>query len=250
VSVRREIFDIARGFLRRTLNVELVRGPATYNHDGLLSKHNCDFLTDQKFATAYAKGVETGSWGKENVQWRAHVVTWAAQHGLHLDGDFVECGINKGAMASVILHYAQLHQTSRKFWLLDTFNGLSETYLTEHEKQRGAAHWGYEECFDFVRRRFEPFANVILVRGEVPGTLPQVTANHVAYLGIDMNCTEPEIAAATFFWNKMSSGAIVVLDDYGWSGHEDQKRAFDEFAHKRGVEILSLPTGQGLILKP
>lgn len=48
----------------------------------------------------------------------------------------------------------------------------------------------------------------------------------------------------------MVSGAIVVLDDYGWSGHEEQKHAFDSFARSRGVEVLSLPTGQGLILKP
>jgi hypothetical protein len=250
MTLRREIFDMARSLLRRTINVEMVRGPVTYNQDGLLSKHNCDFQTDQKFATAYAKGVATGSWGKENVQWRAHIVTWAAQNGLRLDGDFVECGVNKGGMATVIHEYTELHQTSRKFWLLDTYNGLVERHLTKDEQRRGAAHWAYEECFDLVRKRFEPFPNVILVRGEVPGTLTQVTANPVAYLGIDMNCTEPEIAAATFFWDKMSSGALIVLDDYGWSEHMEQKLAFDKFARHRAVEILSLPTGQGLIVKP
>jgi hypothetical protein len=250
MSLRRKIFDMARSLLRKTINIEMISGPATYNQDGLLSKHNCDFQTDQKFAIAYAKGVETGSWGKENIQWRAHVVAWAAQNGLRLDGDFVECGVNKGGMASVVHQYTELHKTSRKFWLLDTYNGLDERHLTEDEKRRGAAHWAYEECFDLVRRRFEPFPNVILVRGEVPGTLPQVTADRVAYLGIDMNCTEPEIAAATFFWDKMSSGAIMVLDDYGWSDHMEQKLAFDKFARDRAVEILSLPTGQGLILKP
>jgi O-methyltransferase len=250
MSLRRGAFDMARALLRKTINVEMIRGPVTYNNDGLLSKHNCDFQRDRKFSTAYAKGVATASWGKENVQWRAHVVTWAAQCGLHVDGDFVECGVNKGAMATVIHEYTELHQTSRKFWLLDTYNGLVERQLSENERRRGVAHWAYEECFDLVRRRFEPFPNVILVRGEVPETLPQVTANRVAYLGIDMNCTEPEIAAATFFWDKMSSGAIMVLDDYGWSGHMEQKLAFDEFARHRAVEILSLPTGQGLILKP
>jgi len=58
------------------------------------------------------------------------------------------------------------------------------------------------------------------------------------------------MAAANLFWDKMVGGAIMVLDDYGWSGHEEQKRAFDNFAHVRGVEILTLPTGQGRVLKP
>ena len=46
------------------------------------------------------------------------------------------------------------------------------------------------------------------------------------------------------------SGAAVVLDDYGWEKHIVQKHAFDDFAGRMGVPILSLPTGQGLIIKP
>ncbi len=72
----------------------------------------------------------------------------------------------------------------------------------------------------------------------------------MAYLSIDMNCVLPEIAAAEHFWERMPSGAVTVLDDYGWNLHEQQKAAFDAFAAKRGVSVLSLPTGQGLIFKP
>jgi O-methyltransferase len=65
-----------------------------------------------------------------------------------------------------------------------------------------------------------------------------------------MNCVIPEIEAAEFFWDKLVCGGVIVLDDYGWKGHHLQKQAFDEFAAKRGIKILSLPTGQGLIIKP
>jgi len=88
------------------------------------------------------------------------------------------------------------------------------------------------------------------VQGIIPGTLSQVTAEKVSYLSIDMNCVAPEIAAAEFFWDKLVSGAVMVLDDYGFELHEPQKRAFDAFAEKRGVQVLSMPTGQGLIFKP
>jgi hypothetical protein len=60
----------------------------------------------------------------------------------------------------------------------------------------------------------------------------------------------PEIAAAEYFWDKLVSGAVVVLDDYGFELHEPQKRAFDFFAEKRGVQVLCMPTGQGLLFKP
>jgi O-methyltransferase len=77
-----------------------------------------------------------------------------------------------------------------------------------------------------------------------------VRAEKVCYLSIDMNCAEPEIAAAEFFWDKMVTGAAMILDDYGWLGQGVQKRAFDDFARRKRVPLLCLPTGQGLILKP
>jgi hypothetical protein len=43
--------------------------------------------------------------------------------------------------------------------------------------------------------------------------------------------------------------AAAKLDDHGWFGYRPQKRALDEFAASRGAMILTLPTGQGLLLK-
>jgi hypothetical protein len=65
-----------------------------------------------------------------------------------------------------------------------------------------------------------------------------------------MNNTAPEIAAAEYFWDRVTKGGIIVLDDYGWRKHIHQKIAFDRFADEREVKVLSLPTGQGLIFKP
>ena len=65
-----------------------------------------------------------------------------------------------------------------------------------------------------------------------------------------MNISYPERMALQFFWPKLSSGAVVVLDDFGWRGFEEQRESITEFARIAGVEILTLPTGQGLIVKP
>ena len=64
-----------------------------------------------------------------------------------------------------------------------------------------------------------------------------------------MNCALPERAALEFFWDRLSPGAIVLLDDYGYRGHECQRDAIDEVARSKYVRVLSLPTGQGLIIK-
>jgi len=65
-----------------------------------------------------------------------------------------------------------------------------------------------------------------------------------------MNTAVPEIAAMDYFWDKMVSGAMIVLDDYGYPGCLNQKIEHDKWATSKDVKILSLPTCQGLIIKP
>ena len=51
------------------------------------------------------------------------------------------------------------------------------------------------------------------VRGKVPNTLAAFPADRrVSYLSIDLNIVLPEIAAMEFFWDKLSPGALVVLE--------------------------------------
>lgn len=89
-----------------------------------------------------------------------------------------------------------------------------------------------------------------LVRGAVPATLEAFPLDRrVAYLSIDMNIVMPEIAAIEFFWDRMTPGGIVLLDDYGWATHAAQRAAFDVFARAHDTMILSVPTGQGIMIR-
>lgn len=72
----------------------------------------------------------------------------------------------------------------------------------------------------------------------------------MAYLHIDMNCAPPEVAALRFFWPRLTPGAFVLLDDYAIGERDEQRVAMDEVAGELGVKICSLPTGQGLLIKP
>ena len=52
-----------------------------------------------------------------------------------------------------------------------------------------------------------------------------------------------------YFWPKLVPGGIIILDDYGYGNNQDQKWAHDTWAASKRIKILSLPTGQGLIIK-
>ncbi len=74
-------------------------------------------------------------------------------------------------------------------------------------------------------------------------------ATKIAFLHLDLNCTEPEVADIDHLWDRLSSGAVIVLDDYADAGYQPQKVGVDIWAAKHNVAIASLPWGQGLILK-
>jgi len=221
----------------------------TFNDDGLIAIHkDTSFLAEPRFRTAYAAGRATGSWGELEPRWRAYVVCWAAERALKLEGDFVECGVNRGGNALTAMHYLSFESVPKRFYLLDTFCGFPEAQRAD---AASCNHDRYADCYAEVVHTFRPYPNAVIVRGAIPGTLNQVQSEKVAFLSIDMNCAEPEIAAAEYFWDRLVSGAAIVLDDYAcgkW--YVRQKEAFDAFAKARGVRVLALPTGQGLIFKP
>jgi O-methyltransferase len=234
----------------------------SYDADDLVVyNRSTDFLQDPRFRRAYRRGMQSGhhivrppgSDDDIHIEWRVHVLVWAASQAIHVPGDFVECGVNTGIFSLAICDYLDFNAMDRSFWLFDTFTGIPEEQVSERERSLGRLEensaW-FSDCFEVATANFAPFPRANLVRGKVPDTLSSVEIERVAYLSLDLNIVEPEIAALEFFWDKLSAGAPVVLDDYGWSAYRPQKEAIDEFASARGVEILTLPTGQGLLLRP
>ena len=202
-------------------------GPITYDTDGLTTSNNCDFIKEPKFAKAYAAAAATNPWPDFTLQWRVYIICWFANHIKNLEGDFVECGVNTGAYACAVIDYIEFDKLNKKFYLLDTYEGLVASQITEEERNSGISHYlgSYRNVYDRVKETFAPFKNVELIKGMVPDTLSQCKAEKLAYLSIDMNVAEPEIAAANYFWDKLVPGAVVILDDYGFPQHINQKKS-------------------------
>jgi len=247
--------SIARGLYA------LVRGaaPIAYAQDGLISVHSHAFMQDPAFLKAYARGVKAiGGVDTYGWHWRVHVGLWAAAVASRLDGDFVECGVNKGFMSSAIMEYLDWNSMDRDFYLLDTFAGHDERFVSEDERRGGAMQKNAENLqsgfyvrgVDGVRANFAEWPRARIVEGAIPETLEQVRPARVAYLHLDMNCAPPEVAALEHFWNRLVVGAPVLLDDYAYLGFTPQRLAMDDFAQQHAVAVCSLPTGQGLIMKP
>jgi O-methyltransferase len=226
----------------------------TYAQDLLFTYHNADFMKDPLFIETYnlVKEIDAGHLLKDyDIQWRIHVLCWAASHAKNLEGDFVDCGVSTGLFARGVIHYVDFPKLNKKYYLLDTFCGMDPRYSSPYEMQRNEII-GYGKrkgVYEKVKETFAGF-NVEIIKGAIPDTLSQVKTEKVCYLSIDMNCVLPEIAALEFFWDKMVGGGVIILDDYGYPGCIEQKIAHDAFAKSKNVQVLSLPTCQGMIIKP
>ena len=229
---------------------------SVYDQDGLRSVHNHEFMRDPSFERAYDRGVSAAG-SDYQWHWRVHVGLWAAASAAKLAGDFVECGVNRGFMSSAIMNLLQWDSTGRKFYLLDTFSGVDERYVFPEEKanvmERSAqriARGANTLDVQGVRDNFSEWKNAEIVVGPIPETLPAITSEQIAFLHLDLNCSLPEVAAIETLWDRLTPGAFVLLDDYAYAGFRSQKLGIDRFARSRNIAVLSLPTGQGLIIRP
>ena len=124
--------------------------PAAYAQDGLISVHSHAFVQDPGFAKAYARGVKAiGGTDTYQWHWRIHIGLWAAKAGSLLEGDFVECGVNMGFLSSAIMEYLDWNSLDRDFYLLDTFAGLDERFMSASECGAGAKERNAENLFVF-----------------------------------------------------------------------------------------------------
>ena len=101
-----------------------------------------------------------------------------------------------------------------------------------------------------VEQRFKQYSRVKVVAGCVPESFSIAVPERICFLHIDLNDASAETAAIDNLWDRLSPGAVIVYDDFGWLSHASQHAAATQALAQRGVSILELPTGQGLAIKP
>ena len=214
-----------------------------YAEDGLWTHHGHTFIEDERFAKAYRRAVQAAGLDY-GIRWRVHTILWAAEHAAALDGAFVECGTGRGFMASAICDY--LGWEERPFYLYDTFLPAA---LDEHGNQAadGVPSPVYAEGLEPVTENFAEWSGVKPIVGKIPGTL--LSDGPIAFLHVDLNHAAAEEATVRHFWPKLTPGAPVIFDDYGFQGYEVQRAAADRLGRELGFSVLTLPTGQGLVLR-
>lgn len=203
-------------------------------------QRNNSMLEDKPFRRAWEENLLNPS--DEAIVWRRYILACAAYHCLHVPGDFVECGVYVGTGIKTVMDYLGGPEFPKTFWGYDTY---------DYNPVEGHAFAGQQEgLYDAVCERFKEYSQVRLVKGFLPQSFENNIPDQVAFLHIDLNNVEGEIAVLDTLFERVSPGGIVILDDYEWSGpYRPQKQQEDQWFDQRRYRIFPLPTGQGVVLK-
>jgi O-methyltransferase len=220
-------------------------GAASSGHhfaDNFLTwSRNMSMLEDQPFVKAWKSNAESPS--DTAIVWRRYVLACAAYHCIQLDGDFVECGAYTGVGMKTVIDYLGATAFPKTFWGYDVFEH-DESMANHPMPEHGP------DLFVRVAAKFSEYPQVKLIRGLIPQVFEKDCPDRIAYLHIDLNQAPAEVAALDHLFDRMVPGAILILDDYEWSGaYRPQKLAEDDWFDRRCYRVMPLPTGQGLVFK-
>jgi O-methyltransferase len=182
-----------------------------------------------------------------NYHWNVSVVAWAAKRSLRVEGDFIELGVYQGYTTAVLAEYLDFGGENRRWLLYDSFAGIPDDLLNDGWPNP------YADSPELHRRTqelFAPYPNIKVIKGRVPEVLLEESAEKIAFLHVDLNSAKAECAALDLLYDRLSPGAAIVFDDFGWAGARQQFDAISAWLAARGEEALELPTGQGLFIKP
>ena len=216
------------------------KGATLWNSDNMiLWNKNYSMLRDDEYLE-YLDNPNTSNTAK-TIIWRTYVLEFLLKKSLKLDGDVLELGVLTGDTAYYLSHKFSSDFKGHKYYLIDLFSWKEGDAHVEIKKLL------QPDLFQKVSDRFKDYNFVEVIEGDAVRVLPTLNLNSISFAHIDMNNAEPESYCLEYLTPRMSKGGCIVLDDYGWWGYSEQKAALDIVAGKHNLDILELPTGQGII---
>ena len=160
-----------------------------------------------------------------------------------ISGDIVECGVWRGgSMMLAALALMARGDSSRRLWLYDTFEGMSEPGAEDRSASgetaaaqlartpRGEGVWceaGLADVQANLASTGYPRERVHFVQGKVEATIPATLPARIALLRLDTDWYESTRHELEHLYPLLSRHGVLIIDDYGhWQG---ARQAVDEY---------------------
>lgn len=227
-----------------------------FNSDNLATVNRYNFIHNSRFKNSIVIAEKRWKTNNEDsvrdISWRFHVALWSISQALkNIKSEneiFVECGTGRGYMAAGIIDYFKWDNDKPHFYLIDSFKSTMPNEDGSQTKD-GNKLFVYADGDKEVREYFSNYSKIKIITGFIPTVLVDLPQDaKIKFLHLDLNSSVAEESALDSLKNNFIDGTIILFDDYGGPGGENQARIHEEFAEKNNKFLLALPTGQALII--
>lgn len=189
---------------------------------------------------------------KSVIHDRKYVLYGVAKSLRYLDGDIAECGVIRGGSSFLML--SALADTGKFLHGFDSFQGLSKPKFNDRPSDVKTFNWRENDMgvpIEVTSQNLSSFSgNFKLYKGWIPDRFNEVEEKKFSLVHIDLDLFEPTIFSLEFFFPRMVAGGVIICDDYGFESCPGSRKAMDEFFGLRGLNVIPLTTGQGLVMIP
>lgn len=161
-------------------------------------------------------------------------------------GDTVECGVYLGASSYLIGSFIARSKLAKSHHIFDSFEGLSAPTWQD------GAHWQESDLkveFGETAKRLSKFKDVHFYKGWIPDRFGEIADRTFSFLHIDVDLYQPTLDSIAFFYPRMSSGGVIVCDDYGFASCAGATKAVDEYLLDKPEKMIMLSDGGGFLIK-
>ncbi len=199
------------------------------------------FLEDKDFLRYYESCVSTENYHSLD---RRYTLDQLMKLVSPVEGDTAECGAFRGAASYLICR--RIAGSGKKHHVFDSFEGLS------NPQPEDGTYWqsgDLSSSEDVVRELLKEFDNVVYHKGWIPEKFHEVENSKFSFVHLDVDLYQPTMDSLVFFYKRTCPGGIILCDDYGFVTCPGATKAMDSFFAEKPEEIVSLPTGQGFVVK-
>ena len=210
-------------------------------------------LDDKRFILSQFTHLPLQSSALEALAWRHYIVYWTALSAAKATRagtkNLVEAGTCDGLTAYFAMTAMRNLGVEYKCYMYDAWEAMRSDNLMESEESKSGMY-GYLDL-KITTKNLNDFAEAAVYnRGYIPNSFSTfVNPEEIVWLHIDLNAAVPTRSSLEYFYDKVLPGGIILLDDYAFHDHMETKKIVDTFFSQRNVNLLQLPTGQGIVFK-
>lgn len=190
-------------------------------------------LQEMRVPSNQARHLEPSPTGAANIK----IVLAVLKQCVPLDGDVAECGVYRGSSLLTTGLYLKQQGVPKVLMGFDSFEGFPESVKTdlmlggapdEQKRQGGFSDVNYQR----LCKRIALFGlgdKVRLAKGLFEQTLPRAAEMRFCFVHLDVDIYESYRVCMEFFYPRLVTGGIILLDEYNDPPWPGCNKAIDEF---------------------